>query len=263
MIAARISQALRPLRAGMWPIIWLQFCLGAVVSIGPRLSSADWRGIVSVASAGGIWTVCLGGTGAIVLALFADDLQDPAPTATGWVALVLLMVGVASSPVISWNFFDAYLVGVVVIVLYGVPPIRLARYLPAAAVLEGVAAALTLHAGRTAVDTRLTFDRAWILLVLGAFFLVLALRTLFSGVGGRLVAVLYSTCVVNAFVCLALAEGMQKRGLGLAFLAPIFLAWWGAGLRLYAPFAGRGHPPRLATFLALITQAGIALGYVV
>jgi len=262
--SSTLYETIRPFRPALWPFFWFQFLLGGTISQGPELLSVSFEKAVGFVAAGGVWSVCLGGTAAALVGVFEREPEAASPLRAGWVAVILLLAGLALSPVFSWNYFDAYLLGIVGVVLYGVPPIRLARSIPTAAALEGIGAAITLHAGRVTAGGRWPTERAWTLLLLGAFFAVLALRGLLSGAGGKLTGALYLLCVVNAFTCLALAEGMRGRRWGLALLAPVFLLWWVEGLRIYASPAAAMHKRRRtrAALLALLTQVAVAAGHV-
>ena len=75
---------------------------------------------------------------------------DPAVRA-GWVALALLLLGLALSPLVTWRYFDAYLLGMILVVAYAAPPLRLAELRPGSVAAQTFGyGALTFYAGSVA-----------------------------------------------------------------------------------------------------------------
>ena len=145
------------MRPSVWPLIWIHALTGFVLAHGrgmARLYPDQWlHGLV----AGGVWAVCLGGAAIGLATLYravprderdAADFPAQRPIALGWAAAVLLLIGLAASPVLGWRFFDVYLVGVMLAVVTTVPPLALGRLVAGDFVLRAVGlGGLTLHAG--------------------------------------------------------------------------------------------------------------------
>ena len=101
---------------------------------------AEGRGLpfeekIGVLLAGGLWAACLGGAAAALSTALAPHKQAgsageavPRHRSLGWVGTGLMLIGLVAAPVFSWWYFDAYLCGIILVVLYAAPPLRFARW---------------------------------------------------------------------------------------------------------------------------------------
>jgi hypothetical protein len=188
----------------------------------------------------------------------------------GWVALALLLIGLGSSPAISWWFFDAYLIGVILVAVYAAPPLRLAGLR-----LGGIAAqafgfgALTFYSGYAASNDPAFRAEFSPLYLFGFIFLFVALqlalkprmttcRAPYSAHSWG--SYLYWLFLAGAFSCLAAAEFRLGNRFGTALLIVPLAGWCVAGLR--RDRADPEEPPlsmAAALGLCLATDAGVAL----
>jgi hypothetical protein len=298
-----ISAIVSRFRPTLWPFIWAHALAGFIAAHGKEalgLDADSWlQGIV----AGGHWAVLLGGSAAAITAVFNDDcgLQNaecgidsgetvappsirnpqsavrnllsslPAPhLLAGWVALALLLIGLGSSPAISWWFFDAYLIGVILVAVYAAPPLRLAGLR-----LGGIAAqafgfgALTFYSGYAASNDPAFRAEFSPLYLFGFIFLFAALQLALKPYSTRCRAphpahswssYLYWLFLAGAFGCLAAAELRLGNRFGTALLIVPLAGWCVAGLR--RDRADPEEPPlsmAAALGLCLATDAGVAL----
>ena len=264
-----LSATMHYLRPAWWLCIWVHFLLGGLLALGKSALSMPFDEGLRAVVAGGLWAVCLGGAAAAVSAVYATPKDEPPdadatpPLFVGWAGLVLMLVGLVGALILfpAWWFFDVYLTGIVLLVLHGTPPIRLARWPVPGALLEAAGlGALTLYAGHTVVGTLTRPDVLLTVYLIGFGFLILAIRVLLSAESGGLIPVLYLVCLVNAFACLGLAQVRQERGWGLALLTVPFLGWGLLGLERYSD-SGRHRPrARTGTALMLCVLTDVAVG---
>ena len=227
------------LRPVWWVCIWCHFLVGAVMTVGRGVFDLPLDVALRALVGGGVWAVCLGGAAAAISTVFrgkkagaASADAVPVPPSLGWTGLALMVIGLVAAPVLSWWYFDAYLAGIVLIVLHSVPPVRLARWSWVGVVLEGAGlGALTLHAGRCIMGTPATPDRAWVLCLFGFALVVVAIRVLVAVAWEALWTLLYAVCLVDAFACLGLGLFCCGRRWGTALAALLFLGWFALGAR--------------------------------
>ncbi len=240
----------------------------AINGVSPDLEIC-LRGLV----ASGMWAVLLGGPAAAFTAVFrafpesdgASRLALPSPDnrRLGWAALAMLLLGLASSPVINWPFFDAYLIGLVLVVFHAVLPIRLGRFTLGSFALPAAGyGALTWYAGCAATGTA-TIEAQPLGLHMYAFaFLFLAVRAILWREPARMLPWLYATCVVSAFICLGLANPMARAQWRLVLMGMPFLGWVILGLWIFRARRGE-HGCRRGTWAVfsmwIITDAAVVL----
>lgn len=263
MKPADTGDGLRLLRPAVWPLIWAHALTGFIVALGPGATEIGlpmWlQGIVGC----GIWSVLLAAPGIGLTALLDPDAaaRRRGGLWTAWIALAMVLLGLVASLVIGWGFFEAYLVGVILLVLYTAWPVRLARIPGIGIFMEGLGlAVLTFLAGFVSAGFILPTPKA-LMFAVGFLILYLLMRgVLFSE--GRLSAPWI--CFAGAaagFAGLALPnalDGMPWRAALPLLALPL---WIGAGLRRVG---GLGVTPLavptglgvwLATDLAVICSA--------
>lgn len=249
-----LSATIRALRPGWWPCLWMHFLLGARLTGFPAKADADALPVLRIAIGGGLWGLCLFGAGAAVSAAFArapdpdvsEGDEETAPLLpAGWVGMVLMLIGTALAPILSWWFLDVWLIGILIVVLYAVRPIRLARWAPLAALVEAAAVGgFTLWAPQMLVGpAHLLMDHRLLLTAFGFGFLILALRVWSWPEGGR-AAWLYAVCLINAFVCLIIAGEAWGAGSGKWTMLAVLPLWIVMGWARYRPAGWRISPDR-------------------
>ena len=276
-MSAGLSSTLHHLRPTLWPFLWAHCLTGFLLAVGgglPVLQPAGWLyGLV----ASGVWAVFLGGPAAALTAVFRAtpgeaDRSDKAPTpaapvAVGWAALVLMLAGLLGSPAMGWGYFDAYLVGLVLVVLHAVPPLRLGRFRVGSFCVQAVGCgAFTLQAGRVAAGASLIPQRTVALGLIGFSLLFVAMRVLLWEERTRLAPWLYAVCVAGGFLCLGLSEAKLGAGWTAAALAVPPLAAWGLlALGKYLSSPGERRSPRLSVALGawFLTDAALVLAMLV
>ena len=179
----------------------------------------------------------------------------------GWVALALLLIGLASSPALAWWYFDAYLIGVILVVAYAAPPLQLSGLR-----IGGIAAqafgfgALTFYSGYTASNDPAFRAEFSPLYLLGFIFLFVALQLALKPPSAKWGFWLYWLFLAGAFGCLAAAELRLGNRFGTALLIVPLAGWCVAGLR--RDRAQAKEPPLSVAAglgLCLATDAGVAL----
>ncbi len=283
-------------RPALWPFIWAHALAGFIAAHGKEslgLDADSWlQGIV----AGGHWAVLLGGSAAAITAVFNDNcgmrsaecglneekeaLQSAIPipqsairnpqSLVGWAALALLLVGLGSSPAITWWYFDAYLIGVILIAAYAAPPLQLSGLR-----IGGIAAqafgfgALTFYSGYAASNDPAFRAEFSPLYIFGFILLFVALQLALKPYSTKCPAPhpahswgshLYWLFLAGAFGCLAAAELRLGNRFGTALLIVPLAGWCVAGLR--RDRADPEEPPlsmAAALGLCLATDAGVAL----
>lgn len=132
-MADRFSAYLLHMRPRSWPVVGGHMAVGFAVAhataIG-RLDAVDWLRLLG---AWIVWTVFLnGGTLAINTAYDKDEGDigylfnpPPIPRHLAGFSLILLLAGLAISPLLGWRFLAAYAAAFVLSLLYSVPPLRL------------------------------------------------------------------------------------------------------------------------------------------
>lgn len=282
MKSADISAMVSRFRPALWPFIWAHALAGFVAAHGKEALGLDADSWLQGLVAGGHWAVLLGGSAAALAAAFntEDGMQsaergtpngethstprsalDTPHSMLGWLALALLLIGLGTSPAIAWWYFDAYLVGVILVVAYAAPPLQLS-----ALRLGGVAAqafgygALTFYSGYAASNDPAFRAEFSPLYLIGFILLFLALRLALKPHSAKWRAALYWLFLAGAFGCLAAAEIRLGNRLGTALLIVPLAGWCVAGLRRDPR---RPDEPSLSAAaglgLCLATDAGVAL----
>jgi len=148
-------------RPMLWPFIWAHAFAGFVAAHGKEALGLDADSWLQTHRRRH-WAVLLGGSAAALTAVFNEEcgvrsaeceiprgelvslpsfrsphsalrtsLDTPHAarrtphSLVGWVALGLMLVGLGSSPALAWWYFDAYLIGVILVVAYAAPPLQL------------------------------------------------------------------------------------------------------------------------------------------
>ena len=252
-MTGRLSDTIRALRPGWWPCVWVHFLLGARLTGFHANAEADALPVFRIAVAGGLWSICLFGAAAAISAAFAPAAASPSESAeesahllpAGWVGLILMFIGTALAPVLSWWFLDIWLIGILIVVLYAVPPIRLARWAPFAALVEAASVGgFTLWAPQMLFGpVHILMDHRLLLTAFGFGFLILALRVWSWPEGGR-AAWLYAVCLINAFVCLIMAGEAWGAGAAKWTMLAVLPLWIVMGWARYRPAGWRLSPDR-------------------
>lgn len=267
------SCTIHHLRPSVWPFVWAHCLTGFVIAVGKDVLALRPAGWLLGLVAGGTWAVFLGGPAAALTSVFAATppeteaqegrISKPVPGSLGWAALCLMLIGLVGSPAITWGYFDAYLVGIVLIVLHAVPPIRVGRFRSGSFGVQAVGyGALTFYAGYAAAGGTFSLGRATTLTMLAFVLLFLAVRVLLWNESSGLMPWLYAICVMGSFACLGMAEVRLGGGWVSAALAVPPLAGWGIlGLARYVGRTQGERIPRLGAVLGiwLITDAAVVL----
>jgi hypothetical protein len=218
-------------------VIAFQCLLGSLLLMGARIVDLPDRDLLRVFLGALVWGVGLGGGGFAVSAAFppagraGPDAPLPfPPSAFGWCGIALMLGGLGAAPAISWWSLDAYLAGVILVVLYATPPIALKRLLVPDLLVQALGGGLTLYAGIAVLIQRghALPDRRLLLCMAGAAFLLFAARALLAERFDGLLTVLFMLCVANGFACLVL--GLDGLGRPTRALWAAGAAWGGAGL---------------------------------
>lgn len=284
-----IASILHHLRPAFWPFVWLHFLLGFLMAAGEAADELPAHVWLQGIAAGGIWAICLGGAATAIDAVFrpspggqeaGESSEGDVPTFVGWVGAGFLLAGLILSPALHWRFLEVYLVGLVLVVLHCVPPVRLGRILVGEVVLQAAGyGALTLCAGYIAFGKAPMLDRVLLLHSIGFGFLLTGMRAILWRTGPpsahlpqanspaarrefpRLLPLLYLICIVNGFVCFGMAEGYAGGALETAVLGIALLGWGTLGLFRFMGRSPEESTPGIMSGLGawLLTDAAIAV----
>lgn len=293
MKSGDISAIVGRFRPALWPFIWAHALAGFIAAHGKEALGLDADSWLQGLVAGGHWAVLLGGSAAALTAVFNDDcgmriadcgMQAGEHTATNaesdspasirnpqsalhtphsvfWVALALLLIGLGSSPALAWWYFDAYLIGVILVAAYAAPPLQLSGLR-----IGGIAAqaygygALTFYSGYAASNDPAFRAEFSPLYLIGFILLFVALRLALKPPSAKWAFCLYWLFLAGAFGCLAAAEIRLGNRFGTALLIVPLAGWCVAGLR--RDRAQAEEPPlslAAGLGLCLATDAGVAL----
>ena len=290
MKSDELSAMVSRFRPALWPFIWAHALAGFVAAHGKEALGLDADSWLQGLVAGGHWAVLLGGSAAALTAVFNEEcgvrsaecgvnekeqsLHSPPSfakatagklrtprSAVGWVALALLLIGLGSAPALIWRYFDAYLIGVILVVAYAAPPLQLSSLR-----IGGIAAqafgfgALTFYSGYAASNDPAFRAEFSPLYLLGFIFLFVALQLALKPPPAKWGSWLYWLFLAGAFGCLAAAEFRLGNRFGTALLIVPLAGWCVAGLR--RDRAQAESPPlsvAAALGLCLATDAGVAL----
>ena len=294
MKSGDISAMVSRFRPVLWPFIWAHALAGFIAAHGKEALGLDADSWLQGLVAGGHWAVLLGGSAAALTAAFNEEIgvagaergmtsgeiaplpSLPAPhsalytpqSLVGWVAIALLLIGLGSSPAITWWYFDACLIGVILVAAFAAPPLQLSGLR-----LGGVAAqafgygALTFYSGYAASNDPAFRAEFSPLYLTGFIFLFVALQLALKPHSAKCRAprrtwgsYLYWLFLAGAFGCLAAAELRLGNRFGTALLIVPLAGWCVAGLR--RDRAQAEEPPLSAAAglgLCLATDAGVAL----
>lgn len=285
-----ISAIILHFRPAVWPFVWAHCLTGFVVALGRDVNSLQFAGWLPGLVAGGAWAVFLVGPAAALTSVFgatpreSDDEASSPPTASnpfldsatparipsgtrpsgaaGWIALCLMLIGLVGAPAVAWEYFDAYLIGVVLATLHAAPPIRVGRFRTGSFLAQALGCgAGTFYAGYAAAGGPLRLPHTMVLTMLAFALLFLALRVLMWRASG-LAPWLYVVCVGGGFVCFGLAEVAMGGGwIAAALGVPALAAWALLGLARYAAGPPEQRVPRLGAALGawFVTDVAVAL----
>jgi hypothetical protein len=286
-------------RPVLWPFIWAHALAGFVAAHGKEALGLDADSWLQGLVAGGHWAVLLGGSAAALASVFGEEpcegshvrpedfLRTLSPqderavsegsgrtgtphSPVGWVALAALLIGLGSAPALAWWYFDAYLIGVILVIAYAAPPLQLSglRIGRIAAQAFGFGA-LTFYSGYAASNDPAFRAEFSPLYLLGFIFLFVALQLALKPPSAKCRAPypahswgswLYWLFLAGAFGCLAAAEFRLGNRFGTALLIVPLAGWCVAGLR--RDRAQAEAPPLSVAAglgLCLATDAGVAL----
>lgn len=242
-----LSSVFYHLRPGLWPFIWVHSLAGFVAAHGRDTLTLNLDAWLQGLVGGANWAVFLGGPAAVLTGYFGPSVLDsadgegaplpdahPVPKSACLVAFAMILLGLILAMGITWNYFDAYLVGIIVLVANAAPPLRLADLTYGA--LAGQAfgyGVLPFYAGYAASNTPSTYSNTVPLYFFGFVFLFLALRLVFWRVPSRMAPWFYWTALLGAFGCLGGAGVLAGNRWSVALLVVPLAAWAVAGLQRY------------------------------
>jgi len=242
------ANAIHHLRPVYWLFLWAHVLTGYFLAAGTRgLEGANLlRGLV----AGGMWAVLLGGPAIGLATLFGvarppDNV--PRIAALGWTAVILMLAGMVLSPRVGWEFFDAYLIGMILAVAHTVPPVRLGRITAVGILCRAVGVgALTLFSGYAAAGVGLA-RAAVALWPLGLFFfLAIAVGALTSRRKSRALPVGFILALSAAIACgVFFAREIGVHWYGILLGLPPLAAWAILGLARFMGTGRSAEPPSL------------------
>ncbi len=297
MKSADISAMVSRFRPALWPFIWAHALAGFIAAHGKEALGLDADSWLQGLVAGGHWAVLLGGSAAALTAVFNEECGDAecgvrnagrraqrrsvdrqsrfrnlpqlptphsalrTPHSVFWVALALMLVGLGSSPALAWWYFDAYLIGVILVAAYAAPPLQLSGLR-----IGGIAAqaygfgALTFYSGYAASNDPAFRAEFSPLYLCGFILLFVALRLALKPPSAKWGFFLYWLFLAGAFGCLAAAEIRLGNRFGTALLIVPLAGWCVAGVR--GDRAQAEEPPlslAAGLGLCLATDAAVAL----
>ncbi|MGD1000796.1 MAG: hypothetical protein ABSA67_08870 [Candidatus Brocadiia bacterium] len=286
MKSGDISAIVGRFRPALWPFIWAHALAGFIAAHGKEALGLDAESWLQGLVAGGHWAVLLGGSAAALTAVFngecglqaaergasnaEPDSQLSVPTPRSalrtphlvfWAALALLLIGLGTSPVLAWWYFDAYLIGVILVAAYAAPPLQLSGLR-----IGGIAAqafgfgALTFYSGYAASNDPAFRAEFSPLYLIGFILLFVALRLALKPPSAKWAFCLYWLFLAGAFGCLAAAEIRLGNRFGTALLIVPLAGWCVPGAR--GDRAQAEEPPlslAAGLGLCLATDAAVAL----
>lgn len=268
---AALAATLRHFRPRLWPLAWLHCMAGFVVALGGGVSEADgWRWFQGVVAAG-IWAGFMVGGGAALndaFSMFREDVKEADPYVTtrerlGWIALAVLLVGMALSLLISWPYWDAYRLGLLLLALYTVPPVRLARWAPTDFAVQALGlGALTFYAGIAAAAG--SIEGYTVPLYVAGFLLIIVAVRAFFREGAKGSAWLYWTAVGGGIGCLVVGSVLAGHRWAAVMLIIPLGVWTVSGLdRFDARGVGRFRGKTAVIGAWLLTDAAVILAALV
>jgi len=250
-------------RPRWWPVLFIHCLAGFAVMERADLLDMSWGVWLRAGIAGALWTVLLAGPASALAQVFSDNAEGDAAgnEKLGWVAIIMVLAGLPLGLLVSWDYWDAYRVGVVLIALYAAPPVRLNRWPVAAALMEGAGlGALTFFAGMAVLGPLSPSADPAIPTYLFAFiFLYLAGRIASSDEQERSTPWLYWSAVGLGFGALAVAGVMMGNRWSAALLLIPLCVWCVAGLdRFDKAYRERGGRWVTLTGAWLLTDVAVA-----
>jgi hypothetical protein len=263
---------LRHFRPRLWALVWLHCLAGFVVALGTGVLEIDaWRWMQGIVAAG-LWAAFLVGAGAALndaFSMFRQDTTEGDPYVTarerlGWVALAALLVGMALSLLISWPYWDAYRLSMLLLALYVAPPLRLARWTSTDFLTQALGfGALTFYAGIAAADAGAPEGHTLSLYALGFFLLFIAVRAFFRE-AAKAAPWLYWAAVAGSFACFVAGSALAGNRWAAAMLIVPLGVWTVAGLdRFDARGVGRFRGKAAVLGAWLLTDAAVILAALV
>lgn len=246
-----------------WPVLFVHCLAGFAVMERAELLDMGWGAWLRAGMAGLIWTVLLAGPASALALVFCDGAEGESSgkERVGWVAIVMVLAGLPLGLLVSWDYWDAYRVGIILLALYAAPPIRL-RIRPVAAALVEAAGlgALTFFAGLATLGRISPAADPAIPTYLFAFiFLYLAGRIASSDEQARSTPWIYWSAVGLGFAALAVAGVMMGNRWGAALLLIPLCVWCVAGLdRFDREYRERGGRWMTLTGAWLLTDVAVA-----
>ncbi len=263
-----LAALLRHFRPRLWFFAAAHCLTGIVAAQGAGILQSDLWTWLQYAVACGLWSVSLVGGGAALcdaFAMYGQDTREADGYVTtrerlGWIALATLLGGMALSLLISWSYWDAYRLGLLLLAVYAAPPVRLARWAGGDFALQGLGlGALTFYAGIAATETGL-LDGYPLPLFIAGFFLLFVAAKAFLREGAKKSAWLYWTTLAGAFACLSVGGVMAGERWAAALLVFPLGVWTVAGLdRFDARATGRFRGKTSVFGAWLLTDAAVAL----
>jgi len=250
-------------RPQWWPLLFVHCLAGFAVMERADLLDMGWGVWLRAGIAGALWTVLLFGPAAALARVFSEAEEDAAAHAKiGWAAVIMVLAGLPLGLLVSWDYWDAYRIGMVLIALYAAPPVRLNRRPVAAALVEGAGlGALTFFAGLATLGRiSPTADPAIPTYLFAFIFLYLAGRIASSDEQERSTPWLYWSAVGLGFGALAVAGVMMGNRWSAGLLLIPLCVWCVAGLdRFDKAYRERGGRRMTLTGAWLLTDVAVAL----
>lgn len=252
-----VLHRLRPL---LWLIIWAHCLTGYVIALasaGHSPAADDWlRGL----AAGGIWTIALVAPALAIAGFFNEQsaANEKHEGVLTWSALSLMLSGIIFALLISWEFFDIYLIGIAFTAVYAAPPVRLARWEETAWLSEAAGfAALSFFAGCAAAGG---FPFGMAAAYAAAFsILYCSLRLLLSKDDSRNGSLLFIIALGAGFIALGGSELWNGERWSVCLLSLPLACWCLCGWGKCSGAFGRRTAAGLGFGAWLLTDISVAL----
>lgn len=223
-------------RPRWWPLLAAHSLCGFAVMERDHISSIGWEGWLAAIAGAAMWAILLCGPASALACVFAPapEGRPKEEVEIAWAAIIMLVLGLPLALLLplSWGYWDAWRVGIVLAALYAAPPVRLGRFPVAAALIEALGlGALTFCSGMVVMDRPLPISEPSLGFWFIAFIsLYLAAKLAASDQQERSTPWLFWSALGVGFAALVAAGGIIGNGWSSALLLAPLCVWCIAGL---------------------------------